>query len=306
MHANNREDIKEAPRRRHRRAGRPEEHDDRRHAVRSRQADRARAHGVPRPGHRGRGRAEDQGRPGEDGRRRWRGSRRRTRPSASRPTTRCGQTIIKGMGELHLEIIVDSLKRDFKVEANVGAPQVAYRETITQAAEHRLHAQEADRRLGPVRAHQAALRAAAAGRRATSSRTTSSAARCRRNTCPGVEKGLEASRNTGVLAGFPVIDFKVTLIDGAYHDVDSSALAFEIAARAAFQEGIAEGRPEAARADHEGRGGDARGLHGRRHRRPEQPARPDHRHGQPRQRARHRLRWCRSPTCSATSTPCAR
>ncbi len=145
-----------------------------------------------------------------------------------------GQTVIKGMGELHLEIIVDRMKREFKVEANVGAPQVAYRETITRKVEQRLHPQEADRRLGPVRARQDPLRAGARRARASSSRTRSSAARCRREFVPGVEKGLKAAKETGVIAGFPMIDFKATLIDGAYHDVDSSVLAFEIAARAAF------------------------------------------------------------------------
>ena len=86
---------------------------------------------------------------------------------------------------------------------------------------------------------------------------------------PGVEKGLESAKENGLLAGFPVIDFKATLIDGAYHDVDSSVLAFEIAARAAFRELREKGAPEAARADHEGRGDDAGGLRRRRHRRPE-------------------------------------
>ena len=80
------------------------------------------------------------------------GSPPRTRPSASRPTSRSGQTIMKGMGELHLDILVDRLKREFKVEANIGAPQVAYRETISQGGRDRLHPQEAVGRLGPVRA----------------------------------------------------------------------------------------------------------------------------------------------------------
>ena len=92
---------------------------------------------------------------------------------------------------------------------------------------------------------------------------------------PGVEKGLASAKENGLLAGFPVIDFKATLIDGAYHDVDSSVLAFEIAARAAFRELREKGPPEAARADHEGRSDDAGGLRRRRHRRPELPARPD-------------------------------
>ena len=95
----------------------------------------------------------------------------------------CGQTIIKGMGELHLEIIVDRMKREFKVEANVGAPQVAYRETISRSRGHRLHPQEADRRFGPVRAESRCASSRCPRAPASSSRTTWSAARCRRNTC---------------------------------------------------------------------------------------------------------------------------
>ena len=200
-----------------------------------------------------------------------------------------GQTIINGMGELHLEIIVDRMKREFKVEANVGTPQVAYRETITPHGRGRLHAQEADRRLAASTPTSRCASSRCRRARASSSRTRSSAAsvpqgihsRRREGRCSG-------SIESGVLAGFPVIDFKVTLIDGAYHDVDSTAMAFEIAARAAFTEGVAKARPEAARADHEGRGGDAGGLHGRRHRRPEHPPRPDPGHGPARQRAGHR------------------
>ena len=93
-----------------------------------------------------------------------------------------GQTIIKGMGELHLDIKVDILKRTYKVEANIGAPQVAYREKITQAGDGRLSAQEADRRLGPVRPGQDRRRAAPAGTEASCLKMRSSAARCRRNT----------------------------------------------------------------------------------------------------------------------------
>ena len=95
-----------------------------------------------------------------------------------------GQTILKGMGELHLDIKVDILRRTYKVDANIGAPQVAFRESITQRVEHRLHPQEADRRFRPVRAGQDRRRADAARHAASNSRTMSSAARCRRNTSP--------------------------------------------------------------------------------------------------------------------------
>ena len=111
-----------------------------------------------------------------------------------------GQTIISGMGELHLEIIVDRMKREFKVEANVGKPQVAYRETIR----------------GTVP----------------------------KEYIPGVEKGLKLAKESGVIAGFPMIDFKATLTDGQYHDVDSNVMTFDIAARACFREGIPKAGPK--------------------------------------------------------------
>ena len=152
-------------RRRHRRVGRAQEHDDRRHAVRSRRirscssgwsfrSRSSRSRSSPRP------RATR-----KRWARRWPGSRPRTRHSGSTVDHESGQTVIKGMGELHLEIIVDRMKREFKVDANVGAPQVAYRETITRTVRGRLHAQEADRRRRPVRPRQDALRAVAAGLR---------------------------------------------------------------------------------------------------------------------------------------------
>ena len=121
--------------RRHRRAGRPQGSHHRRHAVRPAEAGHPRAHGIPGAGHPDRHRAEDQGRPGKDGPRAATAWPPRIRPSASRPTKSRGQTIIAGMGELHLDILVDRMRREFKVEANVGAPQVAYRETITRKHE---------------------------------------------------------------------------------------------------------------------------------------------------------------------------
>ena len=119
-----------------------------------------------------------------------------------------GQTIIKGMGELHLEIIVDRMKREFKVEANVGAPQVAYRETITRTAEVDYTHKKQTGGSGPVRRASRSASSRCRRARASSSRTRSSAARCRREYIPGVEKGLRGSLENGVLAGFPVIDFK--------------------------------------------------------------------------------------------------
>jgi elongation factor G len=153
-----------------------------------------------------------------------------------------GQTILSGMGELHLEIIVDRLKREYGVEANVGAPQVAYRETITkphteiythkkqsggsgQYAEVKITFEPKERNAGIEFAN------AVVGGSVP------------REYIPAVEKGIKVQAETGVLAGFPTVDFKYTLSDGKYHDVDSSALAFEIAAKACFREGMKKAGP---------------------------------------------------------------
>ena len=154
-----------------------------------------------------------------------------------------GQTILKGMGELHLDIKVDILRRTYKVDANVGAPQVAYRETITKAyTEDYTHKKQSGGSgqfarviivFEPLPPGSGFL-----------FETKIVGGSVPKEYIPGVEKGLESMLGSGVLAGFPVIDFKATLIDGAYHDVDSSALAFEIAARAAFREGMAKAAPK--------------------------------------------------------------
>jgi elongation factor G len=153
-----------------------------------------------------------------------------------------GQTILSGMGELHLEIIIDRLKREYGVEANIGAPQVAYRETITRAhtetythkkqtggagqfAEVKITFEPLERNSGIVFENQVVGGAVP------------------KEYVPAVEKGIRAQAETGVLAGFPTVDFKATLIDGKYHDVDSSALAFEIAAKACFREGMKKAGP---------------------------------------------------------------
>ncbi|MEK7802204.1 MAG: elongation factor G, partial [Pseudomonadota bacterium] len=140
-----------------------------------------------------------------------------------------GQTIMKGMGELHLEILVDRMRREFKVEANIGAPQVAYRETITKSAEidyiHKKQSGGSGQYARVIMIFEP--NDAGAGYEFKSEIVGGSIPK---EYIPGVEKGLNASLGTGVIAGFPVVDFRVRLIDGAYHDVDSSALAFEIAA----------------------------------------------------------------------------
>jgi elongation factor G len=150
-----------------------------------------------------------------------------------------GQTIIKGMGELHLEIIVDRMRREFKVDANVGAPQVAYRETISKKAEVDYTHKKQTGGSGQFARIKLVFEPQQPGE-GFKFESAIVGGSVPKEYVPGVVKGLEGSRDTGVIAGFPVIDFKVTLIDGAYHDVDSSVLAFEIAARAAFKEGLAK------------------------------------------------------------------
>jgi elongation factor G len=153
-----------------------------------------------------------------------------------------GQTIIKGMGELHLEIIVDRMKREFKVDANVGAPQVAYRETITKRAEIDYTHKKQTGGTGQFARVRLLFEPlpAGSGFKFESKIVGGSVPK---EFIPGVEKGLNAAKDTGVVAGFPMIDFKAELVDGAYHDVDSSVLAFEIASRAAFREGVPKAGP---------------------------------------------------------------
>ncbi len=153
-----------------------------------------------------------------------------------------GQTILSGMGELHLEIIIDRLKREYGVEANIGAPQVAYRETISkphteiythkkqtggsgQYAEVKITFEPLERNAGVVFENKVV------------------GGSVPREYIPAVEKGIRFQADTGVLAGFPTVDFKYSLIDGKYHDVDSSALAFEIAAKACFRDGMKKAGP---------------------------------------------------------------
>ena len=148
-----------------------------------------------------------------------------------------GQTILKGMGELHLEIIVDRLRREFKVEANIGAPQVAYRETITKAAEVDYTHKKQSGGAGQFAKISILFEPGEPGSGFTFiSKIVGGSVP--KEYIPGVEKGLEMAKESGTIAGYPVIDLKATLVDGGYHDVDSSVLAFEIAAKAAFREGL--------------------------------------------------------------------
>ncbi len=153
-----------------------------------------------------------------------------------------GQTIIKGMGELHLEILVDRMKREFKVEANVGAPQVAYRETISNSFDVDYTHKKQSGGAGQFARVKIKFEPGQPGS-GYQFINQIKGGNIPTEHIPGVEKGLIAQQQTGVIAGFPCIDFKATLYDGAYHDVDSSVLAFEIAARAAFREGISKASP---------------------------------------------------------------
>ncbi len=148
-----------------------------------------------------------------------------------------GQTIMKGMGELHLDILIDRLKREFKVEANIGAPQVAYRETISRKAEIDYTHKKQTGGTGQFARVKLVIEPTEAGE-GYSFESKIVGGAVPKEYVPGVEKGIQSVMDSGPLAGFPVIDFKVQLIDGAYHDVDSSVLAFEIASRAAMREGL--------------------------------------------------------------------
>ncbi|MEP3329100.1 MAG: elongation factor G [Litoreibacter sp.] len=148
-----------------------------------------------------------------------------------------GQTIMKGMGELHLDILVDRLKREFKVEANIGAPQVAYRETIGHEVEHSYTHKKQSGGSGQFGEVKMIISPTEPGEGFSfESRIVGGAVP--KEYIPGVEKGINSVMDSGPLAGFPVIDFKVALIDGKFHDVDSSILAFEIAARMCMREGM--------------------------------------------------------------------
>ena len=153
-----------------------------------------------------------------------------------------GQTVIKGMGELHLEVLVDRMKREFQVAANVGAPQVAYRETISREAEVDYIHRKQTGGAGQFARVKIRFQPLAAG----SGLAIENAVRggsVPKEFIPAVEKGLRNAAEAGILSGYPVTDLKATLYDGDSHDVDSSALAFEIAARSAFREGLQKAAP---------------------------------------------------------------
>jgi len=154
-----------------------------------------------------------------------------------------GQTIIKGMGELHLDIIVDRMKREFKVEANVGAPQVAYRETVSRRADVDYTHKKQTGGSGQFARVKLTIEPNEQGK-GYEFENKVIGGNVPKEYIPGVQKGVQSVVDSGVLAGFPILDVKVTLTDGAYHDVDSSVMAFEIAGRAAFREGALKAGPK--------------------------------------------------------------
>lgn len=154
-----------------------------------------------------------------------------------------GQTIIKGMGELHLDIIVDRMRREFKVEANVGAPQVAFRETVSKRADVDYTHKKQTGGSGQFARVKMTIEPNEAGK-GFEFENKVVGGNVPKEYIPGVAKGVQSVVENGVLAGFPMLDVKVTLTDGAYHDVDSSVMAFEIAARAAFREGALKAGPK--------------------------------------------------------------
>ena len=210
-----------------------------------------------------------------------------------------GQTIISGMGELHLEILVDRMKREFNVEANVGKPQVAYREAIRKAVkqEGKFVRQSGGRgQYGHIviemepqeRGAGYSFENAIVGGVVPKEYVTAAG------------KGIEEAMKNGVLAGFPVVDVKIKAVDGSYHDVDSNEMAFKIAGSMAFKEALQEGQSGPARADHEGRGRDAGRLHGRRDGRSCRAVAACCRVPTTRRPARSSTPWCRWARCSAT------
>ena len=151
-----------------------------------------------------------------------------------------GQTILKGMGELHLDIKVDILRRTYKVDANIGAPQVAYREKLTRKVEQDYTHKKQTGGTGQFARVKIIFEPNEAGA-GNSFESKVVGGSVPKEYVPGVEKGINSVMGAGILAGFPVVDVKATLIDGAFHDVDSSVLAFEIASRAAFREALQKG-----------------------------------------------------------------
>ena len=192
-----------------------------------------------------------------------------------------GQTIIAGMGELHLEIIVDRLLREFKVEANVGAPQVAYKETIKKAVEQDTKYARQSGGKGQYGHVSITVEPNESGKGYEFLNEITGGA-IPKEYIPAVDAGIQGAMQAGVLAGYPVVDVKVTPVpDGSYHEVDSSEMAFKIAGSMAFKEACRKADPILLEPIMKVVRHRARRVYGRRHRRPEQPPRPDPGLGEP-------------------------
>ena len=204
-----------------------------------------------------------------------------------------GQTILKGMGELHLDIKVDILKRTYKVDANIGAPQVAFREKITRKAEVDYTHKKQTGGTGQFARVKLVVEPNEPGAGYVfESKIVGGAVP--KEYIPGVEKGLESVLGAGVVAGFPVVDLKVTLDRRRLPRGRLVGARLRDRVPRGAPRGPAEGRLGPARADHEGRGRDAGGIHRLGDRRPELPPRPDPGPGHAGQRRRRSTRWCRS------------
>ena len=184
-----------------------------------------------------------------------------------------GQTEISGMGELHLEVLVDRMRREFSVEANVGKPQVSYRETVRGEAT-KIEGKFVRQTGGSGQYGVVYINLEPAPGEGFDFVNKIKGGAIPSEFIPAVEKGCEEALGNGVKAGYPMVDVRVTLVDGKYHDTDSSEIAFKVAGSLAFKEAARARQAGAARADLQGRGRHARGVHGRRHRRPQPPPRP--------------------------------
>ena len=259
----------------------------------------------PRAGHFGGRRAEDRCRPGKNGHGAAASGAEKILRSACHTDQESGQTIIAGMGELHLEIIVDRMKREFKVEANVGKPQVAYRETIRAKVEQEGKFVRQSGGRGQYGHVWITLEPAEAGKGFEFVNGIVGGT-VPKEYIPAVEKGSKKRRKAACSPAIRSSMSKSTLFDGSYHDVDSNEMAFKIAGSMAFRDAMSNAKPVIARADHEGRGRDAGRLLRRHRRRFESSPRSDRRHGR---FGFGQGRHCRSAArgnVSVLDRPCAR
>ena len=198
-----------------------------------------------------------------------------------------GQVVIAGMGELHLEIIVDRLKREFSVEASVGKPQVAYKETLTRPADGEMKYAKQTGGRGQYGHVEDSPLSRASRARATSSRTRSVGGSIPKEFIKPIDEGIKEALTRGVLAGYPIDDVRIELYDGSYHDVDSSEMAFKIAGSMAFQDAAKKAKPVLLEPVMRVEVVVPEGTHGRRHGQPVEPARPDSVAGRSRRHADH-------------------